>query len=143
MSFPVNSTSTITKPCRRFALRVIQRSKVAHLISHGGVYNCRKSSASSEVWSEHSWGNAVDLFPSPGGDQDKKRAAIAHNAVLQATRRTIANRGRKVHIAHVIDHDARRIWSYGIGWHYYGGSLGNHVHVDFLPYKTGIPPCAR
>ncbi len=146
MSFPVLSVSTITAPCKRFALVVMQRTHVGQgperIIDHGGVYNCRRSSANSSVWSEHAWGNATDLIPTPGEDQAAKRRAIAEAAVRQATKRTIANRGRKVPIAHVIDHDARRIWSVGVGWHAYGGSLGNHVHVDFLPYRTGVPPCA-
>lgn len=68
-------------------------------------------------------------------------AVIAGNIVLQGIKRTKANRGRKIPLAHVIYKD--RIWTPGIGWHDFTGTYhGNHVHVDFLPYKTGKPPCA-
>lgn len=135
MSFQVNSVSTITAPCRRFALRVMQRSRVEGSISYAGVFACRPIAGSS-TWSQHSWGNAIDMFAAP-----EHLAVIAGNVVLQGTKRTKANHGRKIPLAHVIYKD--RIWTPGIGWHDFTGTYhGNHVHVDFLPYKTGKPPCA-
>ncbi len=141
MTFPLVSVSTITPACRR-ALRVMQRSGVAKLIARAEVFNCRKMSGSSS-WSQHAWGNAADLIPRPpSSDDDKQRDAIAHNVVRQATERTIANRGRRLAVEHVIDHDARRIWTRGTGWHTYTRPTGDHVHVDFTPNRTGTPPCA-
>lgn len=141
MTFPLQSTSTTTPELRR-GMRVMQRTKVARLIAYAGVFNCRRIAGSSS-WSQHAWGNAGDLFPKPpSADDDKQRDAIAHNVVRQATERTIANRGRRIAVAHVIDHDARRIWEPGRGWHTYTGPTGDHVHVDFAPNRTGTPPCA-
>ncbi len=78
----------------------------------------------------------MDVF-APTEDLD----TIAGNCVAQATRRTRANRGRKVPTAHVIYHD--RVWAPGTGWHTFTGTYhGTHVHVDFLPYRAGKPPCA-
>jgi hypothetical protein len=148
MSFPVYSTSVETRAIKR-VVRVLQRAKVAQFIASGGVYNCR-SIAGSSTFSQHAWGNAIDLFPKSGPWVDKKftttdaeLARIADAVVRQTTRRTIANRGRKLPVSQVIDHDNRRIWTPGEGWHPYTGTTGAHVHVSGKPLFSGTPPCAR
>lgn len=140
--FAVNSTSVQTAAIER-ACRVLGRTKAARHIAYGAVYNCRKISGSSS-WSQHSWGNAVDLFPKTGNDvaDARDRRIIAAAAVYQATHRTRANRFKKLDVAEVIDHDGRRIWTPEYGWHAYGGTTGNHVHVSGSPLKSGTPPCA-
>jgi hypothetical protein len=139
--FPIFSTSVETPAIAR-VIRVMQRSKVASLIDHAGVYNCRRISGSS-TFSQHAWGNAVDLFPRGSADNaDEACERIARAVVLQATQRTVANRGRRIPAAEVIDHQNGRIWTPSRGWHAYGGTRGPHVHVSGAPLRTGTPPCA-
>jgi hypothetical protein len=134
MGFPVQSTSVETRAAKR-AMRVMQRTKVAKLISYAGCYNCR-SIAGSSTPSQHSYGNADDLFPKPGND-DLERKDIFHAVIWQATHRTKENRLRPLPIAHVIDHDARLIWTPSEGIHAYTGDTGDHVHLDYLPQYSG------
>ena len=136
MSFPINSTSVMTTACERVC-RVMQRVARAGLIERGGVYSCRLIAGTS-TWSQHSWGNALDLFPTLGIYNND----IAEAAVTQATKRTVANRGRKLELSNVIDHLNSRIWTPGTGWHEYTGTVGPHVHVQAAPIKTGVPACA-
>jgi len=143
MSFPVNSTSIGTAATKRIE-RVLQRSNIGsgktRIISFASRFVCKKI-AGSNSWSQHSWGNADDLFPTDGDTQAKLRH-IADAVVFQATHRTVANRGRKLDVAEVIDHDGRRIWTPQSGWGPYGGTTGSHIHVTGAPKKTGTPPCA-
>ena len=136
MTFPINSTSVITPSCERVC-RVMQRVAREGLISYGGVFSCRKI-AGTNYWSQHAWGNALDLFPT----NNKYNDEIARAAVTQATKRTFANRGRKLDLSNVIDHLNGRIWTPGTGWHEYNGTVGPHVHVQAAPIKTGTPACA-
>lgn len=115
----------------------MQRVANEEKIRSGGVFNCRKISGTN-VWSQHAWGNALDLFPTESRFNDE----IARAAVTQATKRTVANRGRKLELSNVIDHLNSRIWTPGTGWHDYSGSVGPHVHVQAAPIKTGTPACA-
>ena len=139
--FPVNSTSVET-PATARTIRVMQRTRVARDIDHAGVFACRKIAGSSR-WSDHSWGAAVDLFPKPpSADDDQQRRWIMHTVVMQATRRTIANRGRKLDIRYVIDHDAGWQWTPAEGYRAYTGATGDHVHVSDGPAPVGVPPCA-
>jgi hypothetical protein len=139
--FPIYSTSVETPAIAR-VIRVMLRTKAARFIDHAGVYNCRRVSGST-VWSQHAWGNAVDLFPKGGAENaDEACERIARAVVRQATQRTAANRGRKLAVAEVIDHQNGRIWTPSRGWHEYGGTRGPHVHVSGAPLRTGTPPCA-
>ena len=147
MTFPVNSTSVQTAPCARVAT-VMGRTKVGsgttRIISYAGCYICKKI-LDSNSWSQHSWGNALDLFPKPSPQRvtvQHELRAIADAVVYQAKNRTKANRLRKLEVAEVIDHDAGRIWTPSEGWHGYGGSTGSHIHVSAAPLKTGTPACA-
>ena len=147
MSFPVNSTSVQTAPCSRVAT-VMGRTKVGsgktRVIAYAGCFVCKRISGSSS-FSQHSWGNALDLFPTsgriPAVTQNSLRH-IANSVVYQATHKTRANRFRKLGVAEVIDHDARRIWTPSQGWHSYGGTTGAHIHVSASPLRQGIPACA-
>lgn len=138
MSYPVYSTSVETGVIRR-TNRVMARSKAAKNISKGEVYNCRKIEGSSS-YSQHSWGNAVDLFVKSGGSRAIGR--LANAVVYQVTHRTIANRGRKLALSQVIDHANSRIWTPSGGWAHYSGTVGADVHVSGSPLRTGVPPCA-
>ena len=138
--FPVYSTSVQTPPIERL-IRVLMRSHIAPLIHHAGVYNCRRIYNSS-TWSQHAWGNGADLFPSPDADDNEACEAIAQGVVLQATKRTKANWGRKLQLAEVIDHQNMTMWTRATGWKPYGGTHGPHVHVTGEPKRTGVPPCA-
>ena len=142
MGFPINSTSTITDSCERIG-RVLQRARISRTIAYAGVFACRKISGSS-TWSQHAWGNAVDLFPK-GTEYAEKKARcykIANAVVWQAKHRTAVNNRRKLAVAEVIDHENGRIWIPGSGWSAYHGNTGLHVHVTAAPKKTGVPPCA-
>ncbi len=147
MSFAVNSISTITPQCRAFVLPigdvrggVMQRSAPSRngKILFAGVFNCRHISGSSS-WSQHAFGNAVDLFAHEADLQ-----AIAENVVRQATADTRANQGNHQPCHYVIwKEGAGGIWSPDRGWHTYTGfHPPTHVHVDFLPEREGTPPCA-
>ena len=120
----------------------MQRSRVRKYIGSAGVFNCRKV-VNTNVWSQHAWGNAVDLMPHvpPPDHELEVLQTIAYNAEKQGTKRTIANRGRKVPIETIIY--GQRAWVRGEGWHPYDGEYHNHVHVDFNPHKEGVPPCAH
>ncbi len=46
---------------------------------YGGSYNCRKKRGSSEAWSTHAWGIAIDWYPSANQQSwDTARASLAH-----------------------------------------------------------------
>ena len=140
--FPINSTTTETAPIERLC-RVMQRTKVAKRISQAQVFACRKI-LGSDTWSQHAWGNAADLFPK--GDLEAHaaiRKAIANTVVWQTTHKTVANRGRKLDVAEVIDHSGGLIWTPDRGWHTYAGTPGDHVHVSGSPLRTGTPACAQ
>ena len=148
MAFPVNSTSVQTAPCSRLAT-VMGRTKVGsgktRVISYAGCFVCKRISGSSS-WSQHSWGNALDLFPTSGRIPEVEQSYLRHIAdsvVYQATHKTRANRFRRLDVAEVIDHDAGRIWTPSQGWHSYGGTTGPHIHVSASPLRTGNPPCSQ
>ena len=145
MSFPVNSTSVGTAATKRIEA-VMGRTRVGsgktRVIAYAGRFVCKYIVGSKpRVYSQHSWGNADDLFPTPNLTQAKLRD-IADSVVWQATHRTKANRFRKLDVAEVIDHDARRIWTPSQGWHSYSGTYGAHIHVSGTPLRTGTPACA-
>lgn len=139
--FAIQSTSVETAAIKRVC-RVLERAKIRHRINYAQVFSCRKISGSSS-WSQHAYGNAVDLFPR--GDIESHaaaRRAIANFIVKNTTTKTLANLGRKLAVAEVIDHSGRRIWTPGQGWHAYGGTAGDHVHVSGAPLRSGTPACA-
>jgi hypothetical protein len=139
VGFPVFSTSVETRPCKRF-IRVMRRSRRRKLIEHGGVFNCRKV-AGTNVWSQHAWGNAVDLFVVAAGTEHELEnlQMVAYNAVLQGTKRTAANLGKPCKVHTVIY--ANHVWERATGWKQYDGEFHHHVHVDFDPHREGVPPC--
>jgi hypothetical protein len=88
-----------------------------------GAYVCKQVSGSSTL-SQHSYGNAVDIFFNTLAHQE----AVANWVVAHAD---------ELSIEHAISGD--RIWTRGIGWHYYAGDKHYHLHVDFTPSYSG--PC--
>jgi len=53
--------------------------KAFGLDRYGGSYNCRKKRGSVSAWSTHSWGIAIDWFPSRNGlRSDNINASLAH-----------------------------------------------------------------
>jgi len=141
MTFPINSVSVQTTAIRRIG-KIAQRMDACHRVAYAAVFDCRRIDGSSE-WSQHSWGNAMDLMPKlPQSNDDEDRRIIADAFVYQATHRTRVNRFIKLAISQVIDHDGRRVWEPASGWQPYGGGTGNHVHLSGRPLRTGVPPCA-
>lgn len=88
-----------------------------------GSYVC-KDIAGSSTLSQHSYGNAVDVFFDTSAHQE----AVANWVVAHAD---------DVKAEHVIS--LRRIWTRGVGWHPYTGETHYHLHVDFFPNYSG--PC--
>ncbi len=137
MTFPVESISVQTAEAKR-AMAVMNRSKVANLIDRAGCYACR-SVAGSTTPSQHSYGNADDLFPKQHLNQADARSRIFHAVIYQATHKTIANRGIRLKVNLAINHDALLQWTPWGGVQHYGGLTGDHVHVDYQPQYSG--PC--
>lgn len=86
-----------------------------------GAYVCKSISGSSTP-SQHSYGNAVDIFFDTLAHQEK----VAEWAVAHAD---------ELHLQHVIS--GNRIWTRGVGWRAYGGDFHAHLHVDFDPSFSG------
>lgn len=94
----------------------------------GSPFSCRRV-AGTWTWSQHAWGNALDIF--------------ASRDTMYAISRFLARRSPRLPVQQVIY--ARQVWtSSSPYWHYYGGSNPHydHVHVTGLPYRMGTPPCA-
>lgn len=87
----------------------------------GGGYVC-KDIAGTSTLSQHSYGNAVDVFFDTAAHQDVVYEAVKHGAA-------------PVGIAHAISQ--RAIWEPGTGEHYYGGEPHYHLHCDFIPQYSG------
>jgi hypothetical protein len=143
--FPVNSTSVETAAIKR-VVRVMQRTPASEVIGYGGVFNCRVI-AGTNSYSQHAWGNAVDLFPrDPSATHtpvDQELDRIFHAAIRQAENKTKYNHFRRMPASEIIHHNARLIWTPDAGIHAYGGTTGAHIHVSGAPLKHGTPPCAR
>src|SRR5262245_21902609 len=87
----------------------------------GGSYVC-KVIAGSRTLSQHSYGNAVDIFFD----------SIAHQfAVFKA----VEQGHSPVPVAHAIS--GSRIWEPGAGEHTYTGEYHGHLHTDYIPQYSG------
>ena len=87
-----------------------------------GAYVCKSILGSGGNPSQHSYGNAVDIFfDSFAHQEDATDWVVAH--------------ADELHIEHAIS--GRRIWTRGQGWSYYGGEYHSHLHVDFNPSFSG------
>lgn len=85
------------------------------------IQSCRKIAGSSN-WSQHSWGNAVDIFPKDKTQGDQIYAfllAAKQNGLLPISVICWQDNGG-------CDAEAHR----------------DHIHVAGSPRKTGVPPCA-
>jgi hypothetical protein len=87
-----------------------------------GSYVCKSIAGSGGVSSQHSYGNAVDVF----------FGSIAQQEIVF---RDITNRKCPVPVAHAIS--LRRIWEPGSGIHGYSGIPHYHLHADFSPQYSG------
>lgn len=93
-----------------------------------------KRIAGTSTWSQHAYGNAIDLafrIPLPVGFDMNRQDQLAGY---------LAANGRELAIATLIHRD--RVWTPSEGWHGYGGQYHTHIHVDCLPQGTGTPECA-
>lgn len=89
--------------------------------SFGGGYVCKHIAGTYQM-SQHSYGNAVDVFFNTSAQQDEVYAAVKRGAA-------------PVPIAHAISHN--HIWEPGSGEHYYSGEYHYHLHCDFSPQYSG------
>lgn len=137
MSFPVYSTSTQTRRIAR-TNRVMQRSKVEDLIRNAGVFNCKQTTGTT-LWSPHARGDATDLMLKVVSR--KNAETVGRNVVAQATKRTFANRGRKLDVVHIIFGNTQWVRGQGLS-HYDGVAHDNHVHVGGSFSSPVKPPCA-
>jgi hypothetical protein len=121
----------------RVNARVARVARVAYAYDNDldclGTQVCKRISGTS-TWSQHAYGNAIDLavrVPLPTGFDMGAQDQIAAY---------LASYGRELSIATLIHRD--RVWTPLDGWHGYGGQYHTHIHVDCLPQGTGTPDCA-
>lgn len=114
-----------TPACRRFQRAMARKWPRWHPRIY--VFAC-KHIGSGSTWSQHAWGNAIDVMCS--GDRQRE---LAHWAV---------NHADDLDVETVIY--LSKVWSRTQPvWHAYGGTPHDvHVHLDFRPPKLGTPPCA-
>lgn len=103
-----------TAPARRVSFLVQREFPDARVDSN---VVCR-TIAGTTSWSQHAWGNALDIFGPPDALERIYRGLAADRARYDV--RTLCYRGRG---GCTTPHD-------------------DHVHVDFNPKGTGTPPCA-
>ena len=87
-----------------------------------GSYVCKTIIGSGGVRSQHSYGNAVDIFFSSIAQQE-------------SVFRDVTNGKAPVRVAHAIS--LSRIWEPGVGIHTYTGERHYHLHTDYLPQYSG------
>lgn len=87
-----------------------------------GAYVCKKIVGSTQL-SQHSHGNAVDVFVDTLDHQDR----VADEAVVMRD---------QLSLGHLIS--KQRIWTPSQGWHQHLGEFHGHLHGDFLPQFTGV-----
>jgi len=116
----------ITKRCAKYRARLVRKFRK---VTGVGIFNCRKV-AGSDSYSQHAWGNAADIF----GPQFTRAAIVKW---------TLGRWVRRHYKIHLVIHQ-ETYWEYPDfrPHHYTGVPHSTHVHVDFLPYHEGIPPCA-
>lgn len=126
------SVQTISPACKRFRDEIVNSSEFKS-IGINGIFCCKKT-VGTNVWSDHSWGAAIDVgfATTPAA----KKMAFAKKAVEVAAR---------YQIKYVIYNS--RIWNSEDKWHSYTGSdpHTSHVHVSFKDSGAGdgiVPPCA-
>jgi hypothetical protein len=88
---------------------------------YAGAYVCKNIAGSSQL-SQHSYGNAVDVFFDTFAHQDRVARAVVENA-------------GELRVYHVIS--GQSIWTRGVGWTGYRGVYHSHLHVDFDPQQSG------
>lgn len=97
----------ITDPCRTAREELFDRFPA---LVDGGYYNRRKI-AGTQIWSQHAWGNATDLF--------------GPRSVLDAVAKHCRDNKTRLNIRNIL---------WWVKNHY------DHIHLDFNPKQTGTPP---
>lgn len=94
-----------------------------------GIVNCRKI-AGSTSWSQHAWGNGLDIH--------------ASFEVMRDLSEWLADEAKagKLDIAQILFNS--RVWTPSEGWRTANLSTPHtdHIHVSGSPMKEGTPPCA-
>ncbi|MEN8233768.1 MAG: peptidoglycan-binding domain-containing protein [Actinomycetota bacterium] len=88
-----------------------------------GVWNCRKISGTS-IWSQHAWGNALDLYHRDFGYSTKVEHQVYLDGVWQFIETYTDELSIRIKIWRKRDHF-------------------NHIHLDFWPKGYGTPPCDK
>lgn len=88
---------------------------------YAGAYVCKNVSGSNTL-SQHSYGNAIDIFFDTLAQQDRVARATVENA-------------KQLNVYHAIS--LQSIWTKGVGWTGYRGDTHYHIHVDFDPQYSG------
>ena len=83
-------------------------------VTNMGIYNCRKIAGSSS-WSQHSWSNALDI-------------GVPNRDYGNQVNRWLEQRKGRLNIEH-------KLW--WVADHY------DHIHMDWFPNHTGVPPCGK
>lgn len=122
----------ISPNCKRFRDEIVN-SPQFESIGISGIFCCKKT-VDTTIWSDHSWGAAIDVgFETTPA---RRKQAFANKAVEVAER---------YQIKYVIYNS--RIWNPQDKWHPYNGvdPHTSHVHVSFKDSGAGdgiVPPCA-
>ena len=87
-------------------------------VSNFGINSCRHISGST-TWSQHSWGNALDVGCSGSLGNQVYAWAVKNKAAINAEVICFQSMGG----CNAAEHQ-------------------DHVHIDFAPHFTGTPPCA-
>ena len=88
-----------------------------------GIYN-RRHIAGTYTWSQHAWGNAVDIT-SPANRKPRVAENELHMAYLDEVYDWIRANSQRLEVRVIL-------WRRASHW--------NHIHVDFYPRQTGTPP---
>lgn len=114
--------STIgTAPVRNYYAR-LKNAFAGWDISNAGIYN-RRNIAGTSTWSQHAWGNAIDIVI--GSTTNVLNSELAQAKMDMMAGWTAAN------------HNALRVATQL--WRANADHM-NHMHVDFWPQGTGTPP---
>lgn len=141
-AFPVVSPGPPQSDGIKRLIAVMQRSSKRKLIDRAAVFVCKVTTGTT-LFSAHAFGKAVDFMHTPNSHTSED---IARNVVAQATRPTIANRGRRCKDINFIIGGTRqwiRVSRTRFQESAYGGVPHvSHVHAAEHGSTNVRPPCA-
>lgn len=117
----VEASTSGTASERNYYARLLKAFK-GWDVANAGVY-VRKLISGTDMWSQHSWGNAVDVVIGSTGN-------VLANPEAQAKMDMLAGWTAENHSALRV---ATQLWRAN-------ADHMNHMHVDFWPQGTGTPP---